>query len=119
MASWTVLCGKANVAFRGRQFLRRFGLEKLAVRCRKLGVNPGGWQSKSLGSEAELTRAAVACLHLHYVPDNTGPPNAFNSGMSLTTSRLILRRWRDADLSEFARLNNDPSSMAKSRLRRF
>jgi RimJ/RimL family protein N-acetyltransferase len=39
--------------------------------------------------------------------------------MSLTTSRLILRRWRDTDLSEFARLNDDLSPMAKSRLRRF
>jgi hypothetical protein len=53
------------------------------------------------------TRAAVACLHLHYVPDNTGPPNAFNSGMNLTTSRLILRPWREADLSPFAHLNDD------------
>jgi RimJ/RimL family protein N-acetyltransferase len=31
--------------------------------------------------------------------------------MSLTTSRLILRPWRDADLSEFARLNDDPAVM--------
>jgi RimJ/RimL family protein N-acetyltransferase len=31
--------------------------------------------------------------------------------MSLTTSRLILRRWRDADLSEFAQLNDDPAVM--------
>ena len=75
------------------------------------GVNPRGWQSKSLGSEAVVTRAAVACLYLHYVPDNTGPPNAFNSTMDLTTSRLILRPWRDADLSEFARLNDDPAVM--------
>jgi RimJ/RimL family protein N-acetyltransferase len=29
--------------------------------------------------------------------------------MSLTTSRLILRPWRDTDLSEFARLNADPA----------
>src|SRR5258708_20663087 len=57
------------------------------------------------------TRGAVAFLHLHYVPDNTGPPNAFNSGMALTTSRLILRRWRDADLSAFAQLNDDPAVM--------
>ena len=43
----------------------------------RAGCEPRGWQSKSLGSEAgpppEVTRAAVACLHLHYVPDNTGP----------------------------------------------
>jgi len=31
--------------------------------------------------------------------------------MNLTTSRLILRPWRDADLSAFARLNDDPSVM--------
>jgi ribosomal-protein-alanine N-acetyltransferase len=29
--------------------------------------------------------------------------------MNLTTSRLILRPWRDADLSAFARLNDDPA----------
>jgi len=72
---------------------------------------PGGWQSKSRGFEAEITRAAVACLHLHYVSDNTGPPNAFNSTMNLSTSRLILRPWRDTDLDEFARLNADPVVM--------
>jgi RimJ/RimL family protein N-acetyltransferase len=60
---------------------------------------------------AEVTRAAVACLYLHYVPDNTGLPNAFNSAMDLTTSRLILRPWRDTDLSAFARLNDDPAVM--------
>jgi hypothetical protein len=85
----------------------------------RAGCQPRGWQSKSLGSEAEVTRAAVACLHLHYVPDNTGPPNAFNSAMNLTTSRLILKPWRDADLSAFARLNDDSSPIVKSRLRRF
>jgi ribosomal-protein-alanine N-acetyltransferase len=31
--------------------------------------------------------------------------------MDLTTSRLILRPWRDADLSAFARLNDDPAVM--------
>jgi RimJ/RimL family protein N-acetyltransferase len=62
-------------------------------------------------AEAEVTRAAVACLHLHYVPDNTGLPNAFNSGMSLITERLILRPWRDSDLEPFARLNGDPVVM--------
>jgi RimJ/RimL family protein N-acetyltransferase len=31
--------------------------------------------------------------------------------MNLTTSRLILRPWRDADLSAFARLNDDPAVM--------
>lgn len=31
--------------------------------------------------------------------------------MDLNTSRLILRPWRDADLSEFARLNDDPAVM--------
>jgi hypothetical protein len=38
--------------------------------------------------------------------------------MDLTTSRLLLRQWHDADLSAFARLN-DASPMVKSRLRRF
>jgi RimJ/RimL family protein N-acetyltransferase len=31
--------------------------------------------------------------------------------MDLTTSRLILRRWREADLSPFADLNDDPVVM--------
>ncbi|MFL6600717.1 MAG: GNAT family N-acetyltransferase [Steroidobacteraceae bacterium] len=31
--------------------------------------------------------------------------------MDLTTSRLILRRWREADRSAFARLNDDPAVM--------
>jgi ribosomal-protein-alanine N-acetyltransferase len=31
--------------------------------------------------------------------------------MDLTTSRLILRPWRDADLGAFARLNDDPAVM--------
>jgi RimJ/RimL family protein N-acetyltransferase len=31
--------------------------------------------------------------------------------MDLTTSRLILRPWRDADLTAFARLNDDPAVM--------
>ena len=31
--------------------------------------------------------------------------------MSLTTSRLILRPWRETDLSSFARLNADPDVM--------
>jgi RimJ/RimL family protein N-acetyltransferase len=31
--------------------------------------------------------------------------------MALTTSRLILRRWRDTDLSAFAQLNDDPAVM--------
>jgi RimJ/RimL family protein N-acetyltransferase len=31
--------------------------------------------------------------------------------MDLTTSRLILRPWRDADLSAFAQLNDDPAVM--------
>jgi ribosomal-protein-alanine N-acetyltransferase len=31
--------------------------------------------------------------------------------MDLTTSRLLLRPWRDADLSAFARLNDDPTVM--------
>jgi RimJ/RimL family protein N-acetyltransferase len=31
--------------------------------------------------------------------------------MDLTTSRLILRPWRDGDLSEFARLNDDAAVM--------
>jgi ribosomal-protein-alanine N-acetyltransferase len=31
--------------------------------------------------------------------------------MSLTTSRLILRRWREPDLNAFARLNDDPAVM--------
>jgi RimJ/RimL family protein N-acetyltransferase len=92
------------------KFLRRFGLENLAVRCPSR-VSTQGLAVESLGSEAEVTRAAVACLHLHYVPDNTGLPNAFNSGMDLTTSRLLLRPWRDADLSAFARLNDDPTVM--------
>jgi RimJ/RimL family protein N-acetyltransferase len=39
--------------------------------------------------------------------------------MSLTTSRLILRPWREPDLNAFARLNDDASPMVKSRLRRF
>jgi len=30
--------------------------------------------------------------------------------MDLTTSRLILRRWREADLSAFAQLNDEPFS---------
>jgi RimJ/RimL family protein N-acetyltransferase len=31
--------------------------------------------------------------------------------MSLSTSRLILRPWRDADLNAFARLNDDAAVM--------
>jgi RimJ/RimL family protein N-acetyltransferase len=31
--------------------------------------------------------------------------------MDLTTSRLLLRPWRDADLSAFAQLNDDPAVM--------
>jgi hypothetical protein len=37
----------------------------------------------------------------------------------LTTRRLILRPWRESDLTAFARLNDDYSPIVKSRLRRF
>jgi RimJ/RimL family protein N-acetyltransferase len=70
----------------------------------------GGWQSRSLGPRPKNPRA-VACLYLLYVSDNTGLLDAFNSAMDLTTERLILRQWRDADLAQFAHLNDDPVVM--------
>src|SRR5262249_1605401 len=106
----TVRCGRRHVAFRGRYPLRRFGLGKTNGQIPEPGVNPGGWQSRSLGSRPKYPGSSRLSTP-SYVLDNTGPPNAFNSAMRLNTERLILRQWRDSDLTAFARLNDDPAVM--------